>query len=225
VRGERGFRLPNPYVPWSSDGKAIAVSSWGDTDVWGQYPILLYWPDARRGAESTLAVFPLSIQWSPERKHLLVTSPRRVLILDSSASVINSIDCGVTDTPWPHAHWTSDGEHALVIAKSSASQKTQIAFYVPSQSEPERCFDLDPADLVPYDSRSYETVPRESYSLVLRRSWGVGRLMDDWSSVKFNSVKNTVLLQTFRPVGKPFAHQRGTMCKAQQEWVRVHLTA
>jgi hypothetical protein len=128
-----------------------------------------------------------------------------------------------------YTYWMRQGI-VFLVARKSPGAKTRITFYASVSGEPIGAWDLDPADLLPYDAAAYASISRKQYSLIIGNArCGAGVLLDKWDNVRFVPETNALLLATYRPTSPPglkFALDGETkqiMCRAKERWVQVEL--
>lgn len=86
--------------------------------------------------------------------------------------------------------------------------------------------DLDPSDVVHYDSEKYAELPRNRFCLTLVSPPGVaavGSLLDTWNDVRFDQASGTLSLSVLRPVSLPYREGSALLCNVEQRWVAVEL--
>lgn len=215
--GGKGFFPPHDLQPWHSAGDTIVALTWN-----GAY---LYGISSRR--TRTLPARPrdlLSIaQWSSKVDRLLLAYRSQGILIDSNMKQAGVAEWRLAVDESPNVFWLNSGETFAFVGRSSSRTKTTIRFFS-DDAEPLGSQPLDPRDLLPYDEAQYAEIRRGHYSLVLSSATtAVGSLLDVWESVRFDCATNTLLLGTYRPVGKPFRRDGMLMCQAREQWAAVRI--
>lgn len=218
----KGFRFDPHFHPWSFDSKSLAAMTWERT------PVHLYEVETRR--ETHLGYQPplgyvYSAQCAPDVDRLLVTSSSEGLLVDQAGQQHALVQWEIEEYETPYTDWLNTGGCFFLVAREAPDSKLRIRFYSGVDGALKETHDLDPNDLVPYNSEDYIGLSREGLSLISAdvgfRS--IGSLLDTWSSVRFDRVSNTLLLEVFRPVTSPYREGAELVCKVKQVWVAVEV--
>lgn len=234
LAGGQGFRCEEDLRPWSHDSKALVFLTWDEEPV-HIYDVAAKLP--RQVPRESDSVF--SVQWSPGVDRLLVTSATSAVLTDQAGIRQGSAEWSIALHERPHTDWTKDGRWFFVLARASASTKVMLTFYAGEDGTLGEAYELDPADVVPYDAERFAHLPRDRFCLVVTPSMGsVGQLLDTWHGVHFDQASSTLYLAVYRPdlaVDRPgFAvdsqvsaalksNAGGEFCNVEERWVAVEL--
>lgn len=221
IAKEKGFRWEPYFRPWSLDSKSLAMVTWDEK------PVHLYEVAAKRDKhlfDQRMNV--RSPQWAPDTDRLLLTYSTEGVLVDQAGEQQALVQWKIADGETPHTDWLKTGKCFFLLARRTVGSKTAIRFFSGVDGALKETLDLDPSDLVPYNSEDYIELRRDRLSLVSAdvgyRS--VGSLLDTWSDVNFDQASNTIFLSVFRPVSSLYRGADGELvCKVKQGGIAVEI--
>src|SRR5262249_42810472 len=213
--GSAGFKCEAGLRPWSHDGRTMVLLTWGADSVH-----LYHVP------EKSLQLVPLgwslvrSAQWSASADRLLVISDTQAVLVDHAGQPHGAAAWRNAEFESPFADWTADGRWFFVLARESVAARPVLTFCFGEDGTPVAAVELDPAEIIPYDARPFDRLPRDAYCLVLNTSTrSVGRLLDTWSSVRFDPEASTLYLAVYRPTSAVYTDGGESLCTVEERWV------
>jgi hypothetical protein len=221
IAGSKGFRGEASFQPWSADSRMLAFVTWDEE------PVSLY-------VVTTRDLIPVrcrrqyvtAAQFAPDMDRLLIASAADGLLVDRTGREHGIARWDSAADTAPHTFWMNSGRRFFLLAPASGRAKTVISFFSGEDGRFLESHDLDPSDLVPYDSGRYAELPRDGLCLTLATPRGVegaGSLLDTWSDVRFDRPSGTLSLSVFRPVSSPVKEHGALRCRVEQRWVAVRL--
>ena len=220
----KGFRYEPEFQPWSFDSKSLAMVTWE------KVPVHLY--EVTTKVPIHLSYQPpfgyvYSAHWAPDIDRVLLTFPTEGVLVDQAAKQHGVVQWGIQEHEAPHTQWMKTGKCFFLLASRAGDSRTSISFYSGVDGALHETYDLDPTDLVPYNSEEYVELSRDRLCLVSadRGFRSVGLLLDKWSSVKFDQASNTLFLAVFRPASSPYREAGELVCKVSETWIAVELDA
>ena len=134
------------------------------------------------------------------------------------------------DDEIPYTGWTRGDSTFFVLRHSSRQAKTKITFFDSEKpSAPTRALELDPDQLLPYDTTPCRRPSQDGCSLIIGDQRATGHLLRTWQQIKFDPTQNTLLLSIYRPIGEPSrsksppACSDECVCGAAEKWISVRL--
>ena len=224
----KGFHLPRKYTPWCCSKPILVLHPWGTTIhpyvrpyAWDT-TVHLYDVDNRRATKRSLAGFPSEIQWAPLGELLAITiGDGHVQVLDENTEAVVSISIR-----HPTVFWWRDGMRILVVNRESRSANTRLSLFDSNDGRLLGSTDFDPSELLPYDSATYSSINRDTFSLETgpgrRRS---GTLLDTWSRLEFDNNRCILRGTVYRPDGPCEERDGEHMCVAKERSVEVTVSA
>jgi hypothetical protein len=217
-----GFRYEPHFQPWSFDSKSLGMVTWDET------PVHIY--DVAATRDKLLSYQPpfgfvYSAQFAPDMDRLLLTFPTEGVLVNQAGEHYALIQWAIEEGEAPNTHWLKTGKCFFLLGPRAVDSGTKITFYSGVDGALKEAHDVNPEDLVPYDSKDYVELPRDRPCLV-SVDLGfrcVGSLLDTWSSVRFDQALNTLFLGVFRPVSSPYREGGELVCKVKEVWVAVEL--
>lgn len=213
-----GFRACDDMRPWSMDDRTLVLLTWTM-----ERPVWLYDVEQARLRQAPVeGAFPHSAQWAPARDRLLLPFSNGASLLDATGNRHGGVAWNVMDDNL-YTDWTRWGVF-FVLARPASGSKTQLAFFEGGNGRLVEAIDLDPADLLPYDSGRFDRIPRSGFSLTVKTGIrAVGSLLDTWHAARFDPDTDTLRLATYRPVSPAQGHP--PTCTVEARWVAVTLAA
>jgi hypothetical protein len=214
----KGFRWERDFRPWSFDSKTLAMLTWENK------PVHLYQVETM--VQKTLdyeGVIMNSVQWAPDVDRLLLTFMTEGVLTDETGVEQSLVQWNIEEENTPNTFWMKRGRCFAFLGRQSG--KSQLSFYAGVDGSLKETQDLDPIDIVPYNSEAYAEIPRGHFSLrVIDPPIGaVGSLLDNWNNAVFDQTSSTLFLSIFRPVSAPFGEGEQSLCDVKQVWVAVEL--
>jgi hypothetical protein len=220
-----GVRYDPHFRPWSFDSKSLSVLTWEKA------PIRLYAVAAKRVTHLEYQPpqgYVYSAQWAPDIDRLLVSSSSEGVLVDQAARQHGLIQWGIPERETPHTDWLNAGKYFFLVARDAGDTfRTKIRFFSGVDGTLKETHNLDPQDLVPYNSDDYAELSRDRLSLQSADAGfrSVGLLLDTWSGVKFDRASNTLFLSVSRPVSPPYREGGEWVCRIKEVWVAVEIAS
>ena len=223
VAGHKGFRVDSNFQPWSYDGKLLALVTWDEE------PVFLYDVATRKLAHlGCRRPFVNAAQFAPDLDRLLIASAADGLLVDQAGEERGVVRWDNANDRTPQTFWMKSGRCFFTLARDAARGRTVLTFFRGEDGSFAEAHDLDPSDLVPYESEKYAELPRNRFCLVLvspRGVGAVGSLLDTWNDVRFDRASGTLSLSVLRPVSLPSQEGGALLCDVEQRWVAVEIVS
>jgi hypothetical protein len=205
--------------PWAADDRTLALMTWTVANS-----VCLYDVEERKIHQApTGGALPHSVQWAPNADRLLLPFSTGGQLHDATGKRRAVAEWNVDPEPLLYTDWTRWGLF-FVIARQSPGSTTRLAFHDGMTGQLVEAIDLDPIDLVPYNSGAYARIPRSGCTLALRSGVrAAGFLLDTWHDARFDAETGTLRLATYRPVSEPYSDQLA--CDVEARWIAVSLAA
>ncbi|TMC45274.1 MAG: hypothetical protein E6J23_05285 [Chloroflexi bacterium] len=186
-----------PLQPWSPDGTRFAYLG---TEKLRQPGRVLLGDIAAGFRWTTNPTWARGVFWSSSRPVLLVIGPGWLRLLDQQGRMTRSHDWRSGEDDPVYGGWLASGERFFVVA-AETGHKAKLRAYDSSGTllgeEP-----LDPADLLPFDTKAFASLERSSYSLRLGPGTrSIGALLDRWSDARYDPATGDLRLAVYRPTG------------------------
>jgi hypothetical protein len=215
----KGFRCEPDLQPWSYDSKILGFMSWNE------HPVHIYEVATKRAVSINCGTeFVYSVQWAPVLDRLLIISATGAALMDREGTQHGAVAWKTAENGRLWGYWAKAGQWLFLLGRESSSAGTMLTFYRGEDAQFGEAHQLDPRDLIPYDAREYEAVPRGRFSLIINSGTrAVGSLLDTWHGVEFDRASDTLYLAVYRPVSAVYYEGAECLCKVEERWIAVQL--
>ncbi|HYV22048.1 MAG TPA: hypothetical protein VEN31_05295 [Candidatus Bathyarchaeia archaeon] len=216
-----------PLQPWSPDGTRFAYLG---TEKLRQPGRVLLGDIAAGFRWTTAPTGARGIFWSSSQPVLLTIGPGWLRLLDQQGRMTRSHDWRNGEDDPVYGGWLASGERFFVIA-AETGHKAKLRAYDASGTllgeEP-----LDPADLLPFDTKAFASLERGRYSLRLGPGTrSIAALLDRWSDARYDPATGDLRLAVYRPTGPvgpelapAFQQLSELTAPAAMQWIAVRVS-
>jgi hypothetical protein len=206
-------------VPWTADGRSIAVIPTGRDST--HEPVVYDLGSEQRHMPGSRG-WSLTVQGAPVGNRILVPRIDGFEILEGGESV-RSVDWPHPEREFHYSGWLASGHAWFAVGRRPSGDVNWIWFFDPDGEllTEER---LDPFDVEPFDRDKYRAISGSGYSLVTgvgERT--IGTQLFHWADSRNDPARNILLLAMTRPTGDPFQKEGEWLCGGEQRWVSVRL--
>ena len=215
----KGFRDFFDLQPWSYDSRRLACT------IWDENRGCVYEPETKQLSKiGNSDNYPYTAQWAPSRDRLLIAYATGGVLYEHTGAMHGVAQWDIGQYALPHTYWLKHGRFFLYLGRLPPQKKIQLAFYREEDASLTATYDLDPIDVVPYDSAKYAALLRQRHNLIARpHGRYVGTLLDVWSDVRFDQSSNTLFMRVLRPASELYNHENETFCNVEECWMAAEV--
>lgn len=213
---QSGLQCLHPYQPWSHDSCSLLLSRRnGDAFIYELQTHVTHKLQATGWA--------LSMLGSRRYPRFLVGTNKGEYLLAADGSAKRSFSIRRPRHGSPYLGWFDAGKCFFAV-ENQGPGLASFRFFDADTGEEMASQSFNPVTVFPYDEGKYESLSRDSWTLVLSQSVQcVGSLMDEWASTDFDEENEVLKLMVYRPTGEIFEKRGQSICQVNENWVELKL--